>query len=333
MKILVVRTDRMGDVLLSTPVPRALKKASRDNHVTMMLTQYAKPIVEKSPYVDDVFEYASNESDRDLIGRLRRGEYDVAILLHPTFRLAWVLARAHIPRRIGTASRVYSVLFNERISMRRSVSALHEVECNLAMVKGLCGTGEGWLPEIFIDNEEKNGASENLENLGLNSRRFAVIHPGSGGSARNWPVSYFSTLADAVSSRMGVKVLVTGGPGEEELISEMTSLMSSTPVTVIGGFGIRELAAVLQNARLLVTNSTGPMHLATAVGTPVVAIFCPIVGCSPGRWGPLGNGNAVLMPDVVACKKCIGEKCVYYDCMERVSVDSVLGAVKSLLTH
>lgn len=333
MRILVVRTDRMGDVLLSTPVPRALKKACANDHVTMMVSPYARPVVEKNPYVDDIFEYASDESDHDLIGRLKRRNYDVAILLHPTFRLAWVLARAHIPRRIGTASRLYSVLFNERVFLRRSVSTLHEAECNLAMVKGLCEVGEDWFPEIFIDDEERNSARESLKKLGLNSKRFAVIHPGSGGSARNWPVHCFSSFADAVDSRMGMKVLVTGGPGEEELVSKMTSLMSSTPVTVIGGFGIRELAAVLESARLLVTNSTGPMHLAAAVGTPVVAVFCPLVGCSPSRWGPVANGNVVLMPDVATCKKCIGEKCVYYDCMERVSVDSVLGAAESLLTH
>lgn len=332
MRILVVRTDRMGDVLLATPVPRALKMASADDHVTMMVAPYARPVLEKNPYVDDIFEYASDESDRDLIGRLKKGNYDVVVLLHPTFRLAWVLARAGIPRRIGTASRVYSVLFSERISLRRSVSTLHEADCNLAMVKSFCKTSEDWLPEIFIDDAEKKSARENLEKLGLNSQRFAVIHPGSGGSARNWPVHCFSSLADAVQSGMGMKVLITGGPGEERLVTEMASLMSSTPVTVSGGFGIRELAVVLENARLLVTNSTGPMHLAAAVGIPVVAIFCPMVGCSPRRWGPLGNGNAVLMPDVVACKKCIGEKCVHYDCMERVSVDSVLGVAESLLT-
>lgn len=333
MRILVVRTDRMGDVLLSTSVPRALKKASPSDHVTMMVSPYAKPVIEKNPYVDEIFEYVSDESNRDLVGRVKKGNYDIAILLHPTFRLAWVLARAHIPRRIGTAFRIYSFLFNERIPLRRSVSTLHEAECNLAMVKGFCGTGESWLPEIFIDDKEKSSARENLEKLGLNTEGFAVIHPGSGGSARDWPVHCFSSLADAVYSRTGVRVLVTGGPGEEELVSEMTSLMSSTPATVVGGFGIRELAAILADARLLVTNSTGPMHLATAVGTQVVAIFCPIVGCSPSRWGPLGDGNTVLMPDVKACKKCIGEKCVYYDCMERVSVDSVLGTVKSLLTQ
>jgi len=331
MRILVVRTDRMGDVLLSTPVPRALKEDPRDYHVTMMVTPYTRPIVEKNPHVDDIFEYDSEERNSDLIARLKRGKYDAAVVLHPTIRLAWILSRAGIPRRIGTGSRLYSFLFTERVPIRRSVSGLHEAKCNLAMVKSLCEAGEKVLPEIFIDNRERNEASKRLESFGLNSRAFVVIHPGSGGSARDWPVRSFASLADAVSSRMGKKVLVTGGPGEEKLASEVASLMSSCPVAMAGSLGIRELAAILGSAGALVTNSTGPMHLATAVDTPVVAIFCPIVGCSPSRWGPLGDGSVVLIPNVPSCEGCPGEKCVYYDCMSKVSVDSVLGAVEKLL--
>lgn len=331
MRILVVRTDRMGDVLLSTPVPRALKRNSRDYHVTMMVTSYTRPIVEKNPHVDEILEYDSRERNRDIITRLKRGKYDVAVVLHPTPHLAWILAEAGIPRRIGTASRLYSFLFTERIPIRRSVSGLHEAECNLALVKSLSGAVEKVLPEIFIDDMERDEADKRLESLGLNSGGFVVIHPGSGGSARGWPVQSFASLADAVSSRMGTRVLVTGGPGEGKLVSEAAALMSSAPVAMAESLGIRELAPVLGSASVLVTNSTGPMHLATAVDTPVVAIFCPIVGCAPSRWGPLGDRNVVLIPDVPSCKRCTGERCVYYDCMSKVSVDSVLGAVEKLL--
>ncbi len=331
MRILVIRTDRIGDVLLSTPVAGALKKVSEENHVAMMVSPYTKPILENNPNVDEIVVLRPTEKNGDLARRLSRGRYDVAVLLHPTLRLAWVLARSGIPRRIGTASRVYSFLFNERIRMRRSLANLHEAECNLAMVEPLCGKANSIHPEVFITEDEKALADERLASLGLNSGDFVAIHPGSGGSARDWPLQRFAGLADAVESNLGKRVLVTGGPGEEELISRMMSFLKSRPARIVGESGIRVLAALLARSSALVTNSTGPMHLATAVGTPVVSIFCPVRGCSPKRWGPLGTRNAVLMPDVPVCERCIGDRCRYFDCMGEVEVERVVEAVARLL--
>ena len=331
MRVLLVRTDRLGDVLLSTPVARALKKADAANHVTMMVSPYTKPILDSSPHVDDVITYEEEQSDRELLRKVAGGNFDVAVILHPTLRLAWILARAGIPERYGTASRLYSFLFNRRIRLRRSVAGLHESECNLAMVEPLCGKSHDLLPEVFITDAERAETEDLLRRLVLNSKDFVAIHPGSGGSARDWPLHMFASLADAVMNRLGKKVLVTGGTDEVELVSRMTALMNGSPATLAGELDVRQLASVLQDAAVLVTNSTGPMHLATALGTPVVAVFCPMEGCNPARWGPIGEGNIVLRPDVPNCRDCVGEGCTHYDCMERVSVEMVLGAVERLL--
>jgi heptosyltransferase-3 len=331
VRILVVRTDRLGDVLLSTPVARALKETDPRNHVTMMVSPYTKPVLDSNPHVDDVIVYEHEKKNRELLNSLSRGRFDAAVVLHPTFRLAWVLARAGIPARFGTASRLYSFLFNKRISLRRSVAGLHESECNLAMVEPLCGKTVDLLPEIFITQDERVEAARLLRSLALNSGDFVVIHPGSGGSARDWPLSSFASLADGIMTSLGRRVLVTGGPEEVELVGRMIAVMRERPASLVGSLDVRQLASVLREAEVLVTNSTGPMHLATAVSTPVVAVFCPIEGCDPRRWGPLGDGNVVLRPEVPNCKKCVGERCVYYDCMERVSVEAALAAVERLL--
>jgi len=296
MRVLLVRTDRLGDVLLSTPVARALKEADARNHVTMMVSPYTKPILECNPHVDDVILYEEQQTSRELLDRVTGGNFDAAVILHPTFRLAWILARAGIPKRFGTASRLYSLLFNRRIRLRRSVAGLHESECNLAMVEPLCGKSQNLLPEVFITEAEKVKTGEVL-----------------------------------VIDHLGKKVLVTGGPGEVELVSRMTALMHEVPATLAGELDVRQLASVLKDATVLVTNSTGPMHLATAVGTPVVAVFCPMEGCSPVRWGPLGERNIVLKPEVPTCRDCVGESCAHYDCMEEVSVEGALDAVERLL--
>jgi heptosyltransferase-2 len=331
MRILLVRTDRLGDVLLSTPVARALKKASAENHVTMLVRPYTKPVLKENPHVDDVILYDPHGGDSDLVRTLKRGRFDAAVVLHPTFRLAKLLARSGIPKRFGTASRVYSLLFNQRIPVRRSSAGLHEAECNLAMVEPLCGKNTDLLPEFFLTESERKETEKVLRSLALNSRGFVVIHPGSGGSARDWSLRSFASLADAVETQLKRRVVVTGGPDETDLVSRMTSLMRKRPTTMVGNLDIRQLGAVLSESAVVVTNSTGPMHLATAVRTPVVAIFCPMDGCSPGRWGPLGSESVVLMPQVPSCRRCTGERCSYYDCMDGVSVEEVLGAIERLL--
>jgi heptosyltransferase-2 len=199
------------------------------------------------------------------------------------------------------------------------------------MVESLCGKNNDLSPDFFLTDAEKKETEKVLRSLALNSKGFVVIHPGSGGSARDWPLRSFASLADAVETRLNRRVVVTGGPDETDLVSRMTSLMRKRPTTMVGSLGIRQLGAVLSESAVVVTNSTGPMHLATAVHTPVVAMFCPMDGCSPGRWGPLGGESIVLMPQVPTCRRCTGEKCSYYDCMEKVSVEEVLGAVERLL--
>jgi ADP-heptose:LPS heptosyltransferase len=297
----------------------------------MMVSPYTEPVLKFNPHVDDVILYEKEESDRELRSRMAQGRFDAAVLLHPTFRLAWIMVRAGIPNRFGTASRLYSLLFNRRVWLRRSIAGLHESECNLAMVEPLCGKTDDLLPEVYVSGAEKAETKEVLRSLALNSGDFVAIHPGSGGSARDWPYRSFASLADAVAVKLGKRVLVTGGPGEAELASKMTGLMHEPPASLVGKLGVRQLASILQEAAVLVTNSTGPMHLATAVGTPVVAVFCPIEGCSPSRWGPLGDRNVVLRPEVPGCSDCVGQRCAHYDCMEKVDVEDVLGAVERLL--
>ena len=331
MRILLVRTDRLGDVLLSTPVARALKRASADNHVAMMVRPYTEPVLVGNPHVDEVVLYRPEIADRHLVLRLREARFDAAVVLHPSFRLARILARAGIPKRFGTASRFYSFLFNQKVRLRRSTAGLHEAECNMIMAEQLCGRNADLLPEFFLTEAERRETEKALRSLALNSGGFVAIHPGSGGSARDWPLRNFASLADAIGTRLGRRVVVTGGPDETELVSQMTSMMSKPPITMVGNMGVRQLGSVLSEAAMLISNSTGPMHLATAVHTPVVAIFCPMDGCGPERWGPLGDGNVVLKPPVPGCRKCTGEDCSHYDCMEKVSVEDVLEAVKRLL--
>ncbi|MBI3599708.1 MAG: glycosyltransferase family 9 protein, partial [Nitrospinae bacterium] len=157
------------------------------------------------------------------------------------------------------------------------------------------------------------------------------IHPGSGGSARNWKPEKYAELADKIIDKTGAVIFVTGGTGEEELLDRIVSSVKGKVVKYISYDGLKELSAVIKRFNVMVGSSTGPIHIATAVGTPVVSIYCPIFVCQPKRWGPIGEKDIAIVPDVPFCKKCVFEKCKYYDCMDRISVDRVFEEVEKRL--
>ncbi len=160
---------------------------------------------------------------------------------------------------------------------------------------------------------------------------FIAVHPGSGGSARDWPIQKFAELLDRIQNSefriQKIKVAVTLGPGEEQLKEKLRAYLKSEPKWV-SGLSLPELAAFLSQAQLLVANSTGPLHIATAVKTKVIGLYCPMIPCHPKRWGPYGPGHSSLIPPVELCRKCIDQRCQEYDCMDKIAVKEVYARVE-----
>ncbi len=326
-KILISRTDRIGDLLLSTPVFQSLKKAHPKSHLAVMVTDTTRELLKNDPHVDEIICFRP----RDYITLVRRlTDFDVAIVLYPTFAVALLCWLARIKLRIGTAYRVYSFLFNRRVREHRKVCAKHEAEYNMSLLEPLEVQTQPPDPVLRLADEEVAWAKARFAELGVEGAVVA-LHPGSGGSSRRWGDAGFSRLGDLLC-REGFTVLLTGGDDEVELVSDVADGMECEPLTIVGEASLLQLAAVYTRCAALVTNSTGPMHMAAASGIPVVGIFCPIAGCSPRRWGPLGDHARVLIPDVPTCRQCTGTRCEYHDCMDMVLPEDVLKEVKSLVT-
>jgi|YelNatPaOPRAMG01_1025707.scaffolds.fasta_scaffold00095_47 heptosyltransferase-3 len=335
MKVLLIRTDRMGDVILSTPVATLIKRAHPDWRVEMLVARQLVPLVGVHRDVDAVLEFGGRDSSlRELVRLLRSRRYDAAVLLHPTFRLALSLWLARIPRRIGTAYRLYSFLLNERVPVHRKRSRLHELELNVltASPLGLAPLPEsGELFRFELPEEEERRLAEKLARAGVEpAARPIVLHPGSGGSARNWPVRRFAELAELLHARGIGPIVITGTSAERQLVDELVRLAAVPLVRLDGELEILQLAALLQRARVVVANSTGPLHLAVAMGAPVVGLYCPIGPCHPRRWGPYGRRDAVLMPDVPECDRCRAS-CPHYDCMESIPADRVAAKIGQVM--
>jgi len=330
-RFLVVRTDRIGDVLLSTLVLEALRLKYPEAHIAMLVSKGSKEVVDGNPFLNEVLVDEGEKASK-LAKRLKAKRFDTAVVLHPTPRLAWVLSRAKIPIRVGTGYRGYSFLFTKRVYEHRKTAERHEMEYNLSLAEALGAKLENPEPKIYLSSQDRDWAKKRLAQAGVREgEKLVGIHPGSGGTARDWKPERFGELGERIQRELGAKVVVTGVKGERMLAEAVASKMSQSPVIIIGETSLKQLTAILEKESVFVSNSTGPMHLAAAAGTSVVAMFPPIRDCSPRRWGPWGKGHKAILPDVPECKKCIETKCRYCDCMDKISVDEVFTAVKGAL--
>ena len=333
-KILLVRTDRIGDLILSTPVAEVLKQKVPKAQIDFLVAPYTAPILKNNPFINEIIL----DDNRSIKGFLKLREvikqkkYDVAIVLHPTLKLAWLLKSAGVPCRIGTGYRGYSFLFNLKHFQHRKTVEKHELEYNLDMLKVLGLEPQKILPKLYLSANEKNEADIFLKRFGINSDDIVVlVHPGSGGNALIWPVEKFGELADKLIDSYSVKVLVTGQADEKILAEKMKSRMKHSFLDLTGKTDLRLLSAIIEKVDLLVCNSTGSMHIAASLGISTVALFCPIFTASPKRWGPYGEGHTVILPPVPPCKNCSPVKCERGNCMDLITVEEVFEKAGAVL--
>jgi heptosyltransferase-3 len=328
----VIRTDRMGDLILALPVAESIKKAVPGAYVAYVVSPRMSGIARACPFIDDVIEYRERAGGiRGMLGlmrEVRRRRLDAAIFLRPTLRAALAVLLAGVPLRVGTAYRFYSFLFNRRIPEHRRNAEKHESEYNMSLVGSILPGGvKAGPPRIEIDIGHERSAVETLERHRLERKKFAIVHPGSGGSARNLTPAAYARLTRFIEDELAIKVAVTYGPGEEGLVDAVDALRGKPSNAIRGPDDLLGLAALIENASLFVSGSTGPMHLAAAVGTPTLSFFAPVKSCSPRRWGPLSPAAAVIMPPVPECPTCIGPRCPHFDCMDLIKEGTIAAAL------
>lgn len=335
---MVIRTDRMGDVILSTPVLEAIKSSSPNSYVAFMVSPYTRDVLKDNPHLDDVIideykdAYKGMKGFFRLVKRIRNGKFDVAVLLHPTFRLAILLFLSGIRYRIGTGYRWYQMLFNRKIYQHRKKNLRHESDYNMDMLKPLGIRSERILAKVYLSEDEEDFGDRILKDLEIKREHILLaIHPGSGNSSLNLPIKIMAQAADNLIEDIGAKVLITGTEQEKGLAHLMENYMRNKPINLVGRTNLRELASLLKRVDVLISNSTGPMHLTAALGRPTVAIFCPIFAAGPIRWGPLGENHEVILPPVPICFKCKPRSCPYYDCMDKIKAEQIVSKVKAIL--
>lgn len=355
LKVLVIRADRIGDLVLSTPVFQALRTAEPAHEVTALVHSDALPVVKHSPYLQEALIYDPKSLHKGLSGfarlvrEIRSRRFDAVVLLQVQFRLALAAFLARVPVRIGPFSKWYSYLFfNKGVFQRRSRVEMHEADYNLMLLRrlGVKAATRSVEPQVVVDAESKDRMRGWLRDEGLGEgRRFVLVHPGMGGSALNWPEGYYIDLVSVLTKR-GIDVVVTGSARERDLVDRVVAGVKAQHggkeegarlIPFVGSnthSGLSDFIALESLSSLVVAPSTGPLHLAVALGKPTVSFYPPVKVQSAIRWGPYtadDGRHGVLVPDALCGRdfKCAGKKCPFYFCMERLSVEEAVGQVLS----
>lgn len=274
--ILAVRNDGLGDLLLTLPTLLALHQAHPEARLGVLVRPDHARLFELYPHDIEVWCDDAQAQRRFAVERP-----EAMLFLRPDPAWARRAFLARVPRRIGTRHRWQSVFFNERVPVRRRNSGFHEAECN-GLVAAPLGVSLP-LPRVRLHVPEaaKHAGLARVERGSSRSTPYVVIHPGSHGSSPNWPPAFYAELASQLAVT-GVRVVVTCGPAEVALCRQVAGSQG----TALDPVDLVTLAAVVSGAALVVAGSTGPMHLACALGVPVVALFSARPPHTPERWGP-----------------------------------------------
>ena len=286
-RIAVVRADRLGDFILTLPAIEALRSAYPHASLGVVVAPQAEPLARLVPPIDRIATTDGTVSGMRAALRSLDPQLVVAISRDAASVLAAVLARA--PHRIGSAFRIWSPLLTRRVAEHRRSGGRHEVEYALSFAHR-AGAPPG--PARFRIGRPDGVEGETtrwLAERDLDDRPFVIVHAGSGGSCPSWPIPHFLTLARALEAD-GLRTVATVGPqdGAVERALARRGLEAFR-------FPVEHLTALVRRAALLVSNSTAPVHLAAALGTPALALHAPWPSCSVARWGPYHAAGAGIV--------------------------------------
>ena len=336
--ILIVRTDRIGDVVLSLPMASIIKKHYPNCKITFMMRAYTMLLADNNPDIDQIILLKENKSKisiADNLKQIKEYNFDTCLVVYPTFQLALILFLAGIKNRIGTGYRWYSFLFNKKIFVHRKRGEKHELEHNINMLR-MIGVDEKLKAEsvpfnIHSDEKSRQRVKQILGDFRINSSNpTIIIHPGSGGSSVDWPISLFMELAEKMARELIANILITGGEHEIETCSRLA--VHENIVNLAGKFALDEMIALIDSADILIANSTGPIHIAAALDKHVIGFYPKINHCSQKRWGPFTNKKYIFEP-TICDGQCTREKCNQLNCMNSIEVKNVFEKIENVLAN
>lgn len=343
MRILVIREDRLGDVVVSTPAFRGLKQVIPESRITAMVRASFREILANNPHVDDIICLDDNATRWHWLTKIalqiRRRRFDAAIVLRRRGVLpAFVCKLAGVPVRAGNLYRIYERLglLTHNLATHPANHGWHEVEHVLNVAGQIVGTPLPVSPPtVPIPAEAEGHLAQLLRGKGIAGDQYVVVHLGTGGSARQWHAEGYAQFVRDFYRTTSCKVLLSGTARERPLAHEICKMAGVGCGSLAGETTITTLAALLRSAHLYVGGDTGAMHIAAAVGTPCVIVY-PMSNYEIRlqRYRPWGVEYSVIPPQSF-CKGCTTIKCHRkgIKCQNSISSQQLLARAVEMLAH
>ena len=308
-RILIVSTTGLGDSLWGTPAVKALRKKYPQGHIGLLTSPIGKQIFRNNPNLDEIFVIKDPAlfSLLKLLPSLRKRQFDTAYIFHISQRpILPIISLAGPSRIIGTEG--INKGLDHLLTSRIKHTHLHEIERRLKIVD--CKNAPAKM-ELFLTEKENNAAFDHLVEAPL----LIGIHPGAKDKFKQWNPKHFIELGRKLSQEKDATILITGDSSESILAEEVAKHIPKA-ISIAGKLSVCTLAALIEKLDLFITNDTGPMHLAFAMGTPTFALFSPT---DPTLCGPYKINHGFVIHKPRSCNPCIRKKCVSPFCMEQIS--------------
>jgi heptosyltransferase-2 len=336
LKIVICAPNWIGDAVLSLPVLDACFQFWPGADITVLArAQVAEVFEAREPEVR-VLEYErGNGAQRltNLMGlgrRLRREGFDLALILPNSLSSAFMARLAGVPQRVGYSTDGRGWLLTHRLEDRRRERGLHQVDYYLGLLRSVEAYRLDRIPRLKLKPEITERGLVLLDVLGIDRDELLIgVHPGAAyGETKRWFPERFARVMDLLQ-KPGRRFVLLGGPGEERLAERISAIAAHPPINTVGKTKVGEALALISRCGLFLSNDSGLMHAAAALGIPQVALFG---STDPGKTAPLNDKAVVVRPEGVSCTPCFKSECPEnLECMKAITVEEVYAAAEQLL--
>jgi heptosyltransferase-2 len=341
-RVVVRGTNWVGDAVMTIPALRELRRVLPHAHITLATRSWAEGLFADADFLDDLLIYDRGPRDLKAVVRQtrewRKREFDLALLFQNAFEAALIAATARVPLRMGYATDGRRALLTHPLALPEWREERHEVFYYLNIIAELERTLYGASsqrerePQLILNISEARSAEARslLQSQGvLMDSPLVALCPGSTNSrAKRWPASHYAMLADMFVSRMGANILLIGSPDERAVSREVEERMRHKPIMLTGKTDLAQAAATLSLADVLITNDTGPAHIAAALNRPVLVIFGPTDPRTTRPYSP----QAEIIRRPPECAPCMLRDCpIDHRCMTAITPDAVFARASAMI--
>lgn len=327
-KILLIRLSSLGDIVLTTPAIRAIRSHHPNAYIAMLVAKQSAEILHHNPHLNELILFDRLAKNKDtgemyrILRILREQKFSLSFDFQRKFRTELLIYLSGATERVGKG-----ILSTIRVPESGNK---HATEHYFDLLNAAGIPTENRDLEVFLHESERSKARKLFKHVGISDEDLTVgLFPGAGWKLREWMPERFAAIGDKLVTQFNAKVVLFGGPNDIDIVNLITNTMDEYAYNLAGKLNLRDLASCVEKCNLFVSNDTGPMHIATAVNTPTVALF------GPGnhlRFQPIGDIHSLIRHEV-PCSPCkqFTDKCKDNICMKGITVDVVWEAICQIL--